>query len=74
MVQLGKPPSHIDSGTNLELFSSQKMRTRLIFEKNTWTQIIFRSKHVDLIKFSVFYPHKATSLFLPSLLVFYPKF
>ena len=56
IVQLGKPPGSVDSGTNFERSSSQNMWTRLNFERNIWTRLTFRLKHVDSIKFSVFLP------------------
>ena len=42
IVQLGKPLGCVDSGTNFEWQSSQNMLTRLKFEQNTWTRLIFK--------------------------------
>ena len=60
------------------------MPTLLTPEENMWTWLVFRWKHVystnfkykkiDLIILSVFLPHKATSIFLPTLFVLHPKF
>ena len=36
IVQLGKPPVPVDSGTDFEQLSSENMRTGLKFEQNTW--------------------------------------
>ena len=74
IVQLGKTSGRVDSGTNFEQTSLQNMQNRLKLEQNMWTRLIFRLKHVDLIKFSIFYPHKPTSVFLLPLFVFHPKF
>ena len=82
IVQFGKTPGRVDSGTNFEWSSLQTMRiqlkceqnkwTQLLLDKNTWTRLLFRSKYVDSIKFSVFLPPQSnfcistTTFFLPS--------
>ena len=52
----------VDSGTNFEQSSSQNMRTQLKFEKNAWTQLVFRLKHTDLITLFVFLTQQSVFL------------
>ena len=82
IVQLGKIPGCVDSGADFERSASQNMWSRLKFEQTTWTQLfldkntctrlVFRSKHMESIKLSVFIPPQSdfcistASFYLPS--------
>ena len=74
LVQLVKPPNCVDPGTNFERSSSPIMQTELKSQQNKCTLLMFDKNTRNLLNYLYFYPHKASSVFPPTLFFLYLKF
>ena len=74
IIQLGKPPGRVDSGTNIEWSSSQNMRTGLKIKKAREIDYFLHKKMWTWLNYLYLYPQEASYVFIPPQCVFHIEF